>query len=91
MGMFDYIRCEYPTDAPKDTLYQTKDTDEQFLCEYLISKIGKLYLVNDGKKIWQKDFRGEIYFYPDHESAYASYSAFFDSGKLFNIKRIEDK
>lgn len=46
MGMFDYIRCEMllpetPIPAP-DGLFQTKDTDDQYLTEYTITADGLL-------------------------------------------------
>lgn len=44
MGMFDYIVCEYPIDAP-DTVkeWQTKDTDAQCLETYKIDAEGNLW------------------------------------------------
>lgn len=46
MGMFDYIRCHYklPDGFTDDIEYQTKDTDEQFLCHYTITEAGRLIL-----------------------------------------------
>lgn len=45
MGMFDHIRCEYPLpglDDPTSIDFQTKDTDEQYLHQYTITKDGRL-------------------------------------------------
>jgi hypothetical protein len=48
MGMFDYIECKIPLlDAPsefitKNTLFQTKDTPEQGMETYTITKEGRL-------------------------------------------------
>lgn len=48
MGMFDYLLCEYslPDTAPKwineTTLWQTKDTDAQYMEYYTITKEGRL-------------------------------------------------
>lgn len=91
MGMFDNIVCEYPIDAPKTvTEWQTKDTPNQYLSTYVITKDGKLQL--DGKIVI---FRGEIVFYgsevidgkADYEKWW-EYSALFDNGNLLNIRRI---
>lgn len=45
MGMFDYIRCEYPMPATgaNDLEYQTKDTPSQFMDLYLIRADGSLW------------------------------------------------
>ena len=44
MGMFDYVKCEYPLPDPEaqDLLFQTKDTDAMFLETYKITKEGQL-------------------------------------------------
>lgn len=44
MGMFDYLRCEYPlpVDGANELEYQTKDTPSQFLENYKIEKDGTL-------------------------------------------------
>lgn len=45
MGMFDYVRCEYPLpglDDPTKIQFQTKDTDEQYMMHYRITKDGLL-------------------------------------------------
>lgn len=46
MGMFDYLRCEYPLPAPdaQHLEFQTKDTDSQFLDEYAIRADGTLWV-----------------------------------------------
>lgn len=58
MGMFDYLKCEYPISAP-DTVreWQTKDTPEQYLATYKIDAAGELWFhkvdreyVDNGKK-----------------------------------------
>jgi hypothetical protein len=43
MGLYDYLRCEYPLPegAPVDG-YQTKDTPAQFLERYTITADGRL-------------------------------------------------
>jgi len=45
MGMFDYLRCEYPlpVEGANKILYQTKDTPSMWLDEYLIDENGDLY------------------------------------------------
>lgn len=44
MGMYDYIKCEYPLpDAHmQDALFQTKDTEAMYLEHYTITRDGKL-------------------------------------------------
>ena len=45
MGVFDYVRCEYPLPGladPTSVLFQTKDTDAMYLDKYIISKEGRL-------------------------------------------------
>lgn len=44
MGVFDYVKCEYPVPGMPDIEYQTKDTDEQYLEEYKIDAEGRLWL-----------------------------------------------
>ena len=46
MGMFDWIRCEVPTDVG-DRVCQTKDTAAQMLDNYLIKADGT---------IWHEDY-----------------------------------
>ena len=42
MGMFDYIRCEFPFPGDSRTVYQTKDTPSQFMDTYVIGTDGAL-------------------------------------------------
>ncbi len=45
MGMFDNLICKYPlpVDGANDLVYQTKDTDAQFLDDYEIREDGTLW------------------------------------------------
>ena len=45
MGMFDYIRCEYPLPGNPDVrgAWQTKDTPDQSMDTYVIDKDGRLW------------------------------------------------
>ena len=45
MGMFDEIRCRYPLPVPgwEETLFQTKDTPEQWMEQYEIRADGTLW------------------------------------------------
>lgn len=54
MGVFDYIRCEYPIAAPPELEFQTKDTDEQYLEEYKIDVNGHL-LLHKKERVWEQD------------------------------------
>lgn len=56
MGMYDYVKCEFPLTRPEmqDRLFQTKDTPNQFLDTYTITADGRLL----GPKYdleWQED------------------------------------
>ncbi|MCA3638997.1 MAG: hypothetical protein O9306_12460 [Beijerinckiaceae bacterium] len=44
MGMFDYVKCEYPLPHPEmqEAVFQTKDTDAAYLKKYRITKEGRL-------------------------------------------------
>jgi len=46
MGMFDFLKCDYPLpigyEKLQDHEFQTKDTPEQYLLRYLITKDGRL-------------------------------------------------
>lgn len=91
MGVFDYIKCEYPIDAPQTIHeWQTKDTPDQFLRTYTISKEG--YLLSDGQTV---DFTGEIRFYGNERingrenyEKWWEYSAMFDNGKLLTLSLL---
>lgn len=45
MGMFDYLRCSYPLprDGANDLVYETKDTDAQYMERYEIRADGTLW------------------------------------------------
>lgn len=44
MGMFDYVRCDYPLPSQEDVgqEFQTKDFDAPFLRHYVITADGRL-------------------------------------------------
>lgn len=46
MGMFDYIRCEMPLpetpEPPPGDVFQSKDTDDQYMTLYTITADGRL-------------------------------------------------
>lgn len=44
MGLYDHIRCRapLPDDGPQDAVFQTKDTEEQYLGDYTIAADGLL-------------------------------------------------
>jgi len=102
MGMFDYVRCEYPLpdyplNAPQEEIhFQTKDTDEQYLKTYVISAEGQLIL----EDVLQ-DYTGGICFYDSNvvaigpgtytrdgeDSHWLEYISTFVHGKLTHIER----
>lgn len=45
MGMFDYVRCDYPlpVEGANALQYQTKDTPAQYLDNYVITDLGQLF------------------------------------------------
>lgn len=67
MGMFDYVRCEYPLpDGGNNMVFQTKDTFEQYLGTYVITEDGRL--VNpDGD---DEEFHGDLNFYASNWAGY---------------------
>ncbi len=42
MGLFDYIKCEYPIDAPEGVEWQTKFSDAPYMETYTITSDGRL-------------------------------------------------
>ena len=68
MGMYDYVKCEYPLPVAgaNEFQYQTKDTPCQWLDLYVIKADGTLwheeYDIEDHSKLsqWAKDHPGEI-------------------------------
>jgi hypothetical protein len=44
MGMFDYLKCEYPLLDKKaqNALFQTKDTNAQYMEKYILTREGRL-------------------------------------------------
>lgn len=102
MGMFDYIRCDYPLPGNHppnvaDIDFQTKDTHAQYLEHYQISAQGQL--LHEGVA---EDFTGEIVFYHSNVVAYGpetytrdgedaiwlEYRAIFIRGKVTHIQLV---
>ena len=98
MGMFDYLRCEYPLpDADmQDHVFQTKSLADPWSHDYVISKDGWLFL-----KEWDcgnchhtarhvpVEFSGFIEFHDfraDIGSEWMSYGAIFEHGKLSKLE-----
>ncbi len=54
MGLFDYITCDYPIDAPESMVFQTKDTVAQNLETYKIGTQGDLFLLKK-ECVWQEN------------------------------------
>src|SRR3990167_3101809 len=60
MGLFDYMRCEYPCEGlERDKEYQTKDTPAQYMEHFTITKDGQLV-----------HHTLEYYEVPEHERPY---------------------
>ena len=97
MGMFDYIRCQYPlpAGAPTDG-YQTKDTEPQYLETLTIREDGTL-VGADGVEV---PFHGALNFYTSNVSSsgprgyltvdnkpaeFWDFVALYDHGKLVRM------
>ena len=91
MGLFDDIRCEYPlpeTEVPCPSLnFQTKDTPDQYLSHYTITKDGWLRLDSPEGEVEFVDFSGELEFYEYNLENRGEwrYKAWFRDGKLKDI------
>ena len=102
MGMFDYIRVDpamLPEKLPEGLLggWQTKDTPEQYLATYEITKAGELHLLRwTGKEYAFEealdDFHGDLTFYTsdDRTGEWFEFVARFTEGKLARIWRVRD-
>lgn len=44
MGMFDYVRCELPLPEEQDAVFQTKDTNQQYMMHHTLRADGRLIL-----------------------------------------------
>lgn len=101
MGLFDEIVCEYPLPdgwiPPAGTVFQTKDTDDQYLVRFTLCEDGKLRRAN-GEVL---DHHGAVEFYTSNVSGsapwgflteddkrpwFAEYIALFDHGRLLKIE-----
>jgi hypothetical protein len=101
MGMFDYVKCEYPLPSnPPCSAWQSKETPAQYLDTYMISADGKLLheesdpqekmdtgQSSTGRMIELSDFTGEFEFHDSDAVTgdWWSYTAKFASGKLLSI------
>jgi len=101
MGMFDEIVCEYPLPdgwaPPEGTVFQTKDTEDQFLTRFTLGSDGVLRREN-GEEL---EHHGALEFYTSNWSGSApwgvmtsdddplwsaDYVALFDHGRLLKIE-----
>ncbi len=96
MGVYDYLRCEYPlpVGGVNDVEYQTKDTPSQWCDNYEITKDGRLRHKEwdgDDKWIYHDDISGEIYFYELFECGrWLEFCADFLDGVLLEIRLVSD-
>ena len=108
MGLFDEIVCEHPLPdgwtPPDGTVFQTKDTEDQYLVRFTLCEDGKLR--REGGEIL--DHHGALNFYTSNVSMgapwgcatsddappwSADYVALYDHGKLMKIegeRKLED-
>lgn len=95
MGVFDYLRCEYPLPGPGNDgrEWQTKDTPAMYLEEYTITVDGRLVHTRashgDEPEGFCSNFTGEVRFYdawdrtaPPERSGRIEYSAYFRDGRI---------
>jgi hypothetical protein len=104
MGMFDWVRCEYPLPIKETNkvIYQTKSMLNN-LDSFIIKEDGKLYhisfddegVVSDDTAKFYENFTGELLFYGHLDDATSSgwveYSSYFIRGVLKIITVIEYK
>lgn len=104
MGMFDYIKCDYPLPQSRvqGNVFQTKDFDSN-MDSYLITQDGKLQKTSGnwfGRKIENGDYKdvpynGVINFYEllvfnTEFKQWYEYSATFVDGWLVDLEVIDD-
>lgn len=101
MGLFDYIVCEYPLPdgwvPPDGTVFQTKDTDDQYMTSFTFGADGVLRR-ESGESVAH---HGSLEFYTSNWSGsapwgvmteddtplwHAEYVALFDHGRLLKIE-----
>lgn len=106
MGMYDNIRCQFslPLAGATNLLYQTKDTEEQSLCDYEIREDGTLWCHDwqeskpDMKKVL---FDGELNFYTIYyiiegvlvnasKGGWLEWCACYEHGELKQMKLVRD-
>lgn len=99
MGLFDYVKCEYPLPDGEDGScleFQTKDFDDPYMNHYCIRDDGTLWL--EGEQI---PFHGDLEFYTSNvngssprgcltrnnePATFWNYVARFTEGKVTSIK-----
>lgn len=101
MGLFDEIVCEYPLPdgwiPPAGTLFQTKDTEDQYLSRFTLGSDGMLrrdtgeVLEHHGAlKFYTSNWSGSASFgvmTSDDEPCWsAEYVALYDHGRLLKIE-----
>ena len=92
MGMFDYVKCEYPLpdDGPQHVVFQSKDLPHLLFDNFVITKNGRLI-----HKVYNSyidtNFHGEIRFCDlTEKKEWFEYSALFNDGQLIVIKRLKE-
>jgi hypothetical protein len=90
MGMFDYVRCEYPLPAPEiqGHLFQTKDTPEPVMRTWVIGADGGLQLEKDpppGVPVWGL-IRGPFGIYTSDEGWWYDVDFEFINGRVSSVK-----
>lgn len=87
MGMFDYVKCEYPLPHGQDREYQTKDT-HCIMGTVTITKDGDFLLYGE-----RLEKTGEFYFYDYDETenpAWVEWKVSFKDGKVVSVEEIAD-
>jgi hypothetical protein len=100
MGMYDHIRCE--RDLPElglqpERVFQTKDTPEQWLAEYVIRADGSLWVKSYEAEEWECcPLTGGVSFYsfleapPGGRSGWVEFSSYFHKGNLKELHLMEN-
>lgn len=92
MGMFDYVRCQYPLPVAgaNDLEYQTKDTPAQDLDHYEIHADGSLWhQVSYEPERWEfEPYSDTLEFYTDFHGDWLEFSATFKNGTLQSLEVV---
>lgn len=103
MGMFDWLKCEYPLPDARvqGERFQTKSLDSN-MESYTLTKSGRLIQtlkVGEKDETWDRDlnWHGEVRFYATmnndpadwRDYTWYEYLAMFDRGQIVSLEKVE--